>query len=91
MSTGSKSRLPREYSEAETHRWLKGVDLGKFASRQKFKQTTFPSLRPTNWHKLYEDFQRTRPISIRLPVRVLDKLKQISLQKGIGYQALIQL
>ncbi len=33
----------------------------------------------------------SRPISIRLPIRVLDKLKQVSLQKGIGYQSLIRL
>ena len=53
--------------------------------------TSFPGLRPTDWEKLYKDFQKSKPISIRLPVRVIDKLKQVSLQKGIGYQALIRM
>lgn len=57
----------------------------------KDKTPTFPHLRPTNWEKLYEEFQKSRPISIRLPIRVLDKLKQLALQKGIGYQALIRM
>ena len=51
----------------------------------------FPHLKPTNWDDLYDDFQKSKPISIRLPVRVIDKLKQVSLQKGIGYQALIRM
>lgn len=81
----------KSISEEDIHQWLRGADLGKLALRSRFKKTTFPHLRPTNWEKLYEEFQKSRPISIRLPIRVLDKLKQLALQKGIGYQALIRM
>ncbi len=44
-----------------------------------------------NWDKLYDDFQKTKPINIRLPIRLIAKLKQVSLQKGLAYQSLIRL
>ena len=92
MKTGSmKSKEKKDHSEAEVHQWLQGADLSRLAPKLKFQPTSFPNLKPTNWGKLYDDFQRSRPISIRLPIRVIDKLKQVSLQKGIGYQALIRL
>lgn len=92
MKAGSKkTRLRRDFSEKEVDRWLKGADLTRLSPKLRFRRVSFPRLKPTNWEKLYEDFQRSKPISIRLPVRVIEKLKQVSLQKGIGYQALIRL
>lgn len=92
MKSGSKKlKVQRDYSEEELHQWLQGADLAKLANKLKFTRTLFPSLQPTNWNKLYRDFQKTKPISIRLPVRIIDKLKQMALQKGIGYQALVRL
>ena len=92
MKTGSTKPKGKENdSEAGIHRWLQGADLARLSPKLKFQRVSFPNLKPTNWDKLYDDFQRSRPISIRLPVRVIDKLKQVSLQKGIGYQALIRM
>lgn len=92
MKSGStKTKKNRDYSETDIHKWLKGTDLSRLAPRLKFQRASFPYLRPTDWNKLYDDFQKSKPISIRLPVRVIDKLKQVSLQKGIGYQALIRM
>lgn len=85
------SRKKEQFSEEAMDQWLQGVDLTKLSPKVKFQRASFPNLRPTNWNKLYEDFQKSRPISIRLPIRVLDKLKQVSLQKGIGYQSLIRM
>ena len=90
-TTLKMNRRKKEFSDEELDRWLQGVDLARLSPKVKFRRTSFPNLKPTNWSKLYEDFQRSRPISIRLPIRVLDKLKQVSLQKGIGYQSLIRL
>lgn len=90
-STKLKTKKERSESEAEIHKWLQGTDLSRLSPKLKFRPTAFPNLKPTNWDKLYDDFQRSKPISIRLPVRVIDKLKQVSLQKGIGYQALIRI
>ncbi|GEM_PF-323839 len=91
MSHGlKKNRLKKSVSEEEIDRWLKGVNLSNLSSKFKFQRSHFPNLRPTNWDKLYQKFQKSRPISIRLPGQILDKLKQVSLSKGIGYQSLIR-
>ncbi len=89
--TSMKHKKTIKNSEEEVHRWLRGADLGKLLPKLKFQRTSFPNLQPTNWDKLYNDFQKSKPISIRLPIRVLDQLKQVSLQKGLGYQALIRM
>lgn len=92
MKAGSmKTKGKKESSEGDVDRWLQGTDLTRLSSKLKFRRVSFPHLNPTNWEKLYNEFQKSKPISIRLPVRVIDKLKQVSLQKGIGYQALIRL
>lgn len=92
MKTGSEGRKKkRDYTEAELHRWLQGTDLARLSPRLRFKPASFVHLQPTSWDRLYENFQKSKPISIRLPVRVIHKLKQLSLQKGIGYQALIRM
>ncbi|MBI2067873.1 MAG: hypothetical protein HY539_04295 [Deltaproteobacteria bacterium] len=92
MKTGSKrSKARKAYSETDIDRWLKGADLSRLSSKIKFHKVSFSNLQPTDWDNLYEDFQRSKPISIRLPVRVIDKLKQVSLQKGIAYQSLIRM
>lgn len=91
MKNGLKRTKHKEtVSEDDIHQWLQGADLSKLAKKSKFHRASFPRLQPTHWDKLYENFQKSKPISLRLPVVVLDKLKQISLQKGLGYQALIR-
>lgn len=89
--TLKRTRKKEPSSEEAIDRWLQGADLTRLSSKVKFQRTSFPRLHPTNWDKLYEEFQQSRPISIRLPIQVLDKLKQVSLQKGIAYQSLIRL
>ncbi len=92
MKIGSKhKKTKKDFSEADMHRWLQGTDLARLSPKLKFKQTAFSNLQATDWNKLYKDFQKSKPISIRLPVRLIDKLKQLSLQKGIAYQALIRM
>ncbi len=41
--------------------------------------------------ELYEEFQKSKPINIRLPLRVINRLKQVAIEKGIAYQTLIRL
>lgn len=91
MKTGLTKHKKEDFSEDDIHQWLQGADLSRLSPKPKFKAVTFPNLKPTQWNKVYEDFQRSKPISIRLPVQVISKLKQVSLQKGIGYQALIRM
>lgn len=92
MKRGSRTHKKKtRVSEEQVHQWLQRTDVGRLASRSTFRRVVFPNLKPTKWDTLYEDFQKSRPISIRLPIRTIATLKRVSLQKGIGYQSLIRL
>lgn len=93
MKTGSKKskKTKQRDVEEDVHRWLNKVDLARLSTHIKFHRTAFPNLKPTDWDKLYDKFQKSKAISIRLPLHVIHKLKQLSLQKGIGYQTLIRM
>ncbi len=88
--SNNKNKSVLDNEEAQIDQWLEGADLSKL-SKKKFKRVQFSNLQPTNWDKLYDDFQKTKPINIRLPIRLIAKLKQVSLQKGLAYQSLIRL
>lgn len=85
-----KSRLKKN-DELEIHKWLGTADLSKLPEHVRFQSGTFPNLRPTNWEKLYQSFQNSKAISIRLPVQTIERLKIHAMQKGIPYQTLIRL
>lgn len=91
MKTGSRKVRPPRPDAEEIHRWLQRVDLSRLPSRTKFRKVTFPRLQFTDWNKFYREFQKSKPISIRLPIRVIEKLKQVALQKGLAYQSLIRM
>lgn len=67
MSTGlarhNRKTKKTDVSEEKIHRWLQGADLSRLSHKLKFKRTTFPHLQPTQWDKLYEDFQKSKPKS----------------------------
>lgn len=88
MKRGSK-RKRKHYSEAEMDEWLEKTDLSKL--KAKFRPAVFENIKPTDWDVLYEKMQESRPISIRLPIHFIHRLKQRALEKGIAYQTLIRL
>lgn len=84
-----KSSKKKKATENEIHEWLEKGDLTKIGA--KFKKAAFKNILPTDWDALYEQMQESRPISLRLPVYFIHRLKQKALEKGIAYQTLIRL
>lgn len=78
----------RTFSESQIDRWLQETDLTKLDFQ--LKPVSFKSLVKTDWGKFYEDQQKSVPVSIRLPVFFLTKIKQEAIQKGIPYQMLLK-
>jgi predicted DNA binding CopG/RHH family protein len=80
----------RHRSEEELDAWLLATDLSELSSKIKFKRVSFPELKPTDWNRLYADFQKSTPINIRLPNHFIHRIKIASIQQGIPYQTLIK-
>ena len=83
-----KQKNPHK-TEQEIHAWLQKADLAKL--EVPLVPTQFKGLKPTDWDQFYEEMQVTRPISLRLPVYFIHRLKQQALKRGIAYQTLIRL
>jgi predicted DNA binding CopG/RHH family protein len=87
----NKKKRQSGYDEALIDDWLVSADLGKLSSTVEFKKVKFPNLKPTAWDDLYSKFQKSKPVSIRLPEYMIHQLKLASIEKGIAYQTLIKL
>lgn len=83
------ARQKKKATESEIHEWLEEKDLTSI--KAKFGRVAFKNVRPTDWDAVYEKMQESRPISLRLPVYFIQRLKQRALAKGIAYQTLIRL
>lgn len=72
-------KLPAFKNEdAERDFWAK-IDLNEYFEPGDFVPVSFPNLKPT-----------TRPISIRLPEHMIDRVKEKANEIDIPYQALIK-
>ncbi|OGQ05248.1 MAG: hypothetical protein A2W61_04315 [Deltaproteobacteria bacterium RIFCSPLOWO2_01_44_7] len=82
-------RKKKKQTEQDIHEWLEKTDLR--GVKAKFRRQVFKNVKPTDWDGLYDEMQESRPISLRLPVYFIHRLKQRALEKGIAYQTLIRL
>ena len=72
-------KLPAFKNEdAERDFWAK-IDLSEYFEPSDFVPVSFPNLKPT-----------TRPISIRLPEHMIDRVKERANEIDIPYQSLIK-
>ena len=67
-----------ENEDQERDFWAK-VDLGEHFEASDFERVSFPNLKPT-----------TRPISIRIPESVLNRVKERANEINVPYQSLIK-
>lgn len=72
-------KLPHFKNEDEERKYWKNIDLSKYYDKEDFEKVSFPNLKPTS-----------RPISIRLPLYLLNRLKETANAIDIPYQALIK-
>ena len=72
-------RLPKFKNEDEEREFWAKIDLSKYYEPSDMERVSFPNLKPT-----------TRPISIRLPEYLLNRLKEKANETNTPYQSLIK-
>ena len=77
----SKSRtVPKHKSEVAERRFWEKTDSTPYVDWSKGERVTFPNLKPT-----------TKSISLRLPVRMLERIKAEANARDVPYQSLIKI
>jgi len=71
--------IPEFKSEEEEREFWATHDSSEYVDWNKAKRAVFPSLKPT-----------TRAISLRLPLSMLDELRQMANERDVPYQSLIK-
>lgn len=72
--------LPKFKNEDQERDFWANINLADYYVPSDFKSVSFPNLKPT-----------TKPISIRLPVYLVDRIKAKANSMNIAYQALIKI
>jgi predicted DNA binding CopG/RHH family protein len=73
-------RIPKMSSEAAERRFWESRDSTSYVDWSRAERVVFPSLRPT-----------TRSISLRLPLRMLERIKAEANSRDVPYQSLIKI
>jgi len=73
-------RIPKLASEAAERRFWERHDSTSYVDWSTAERAVFPSLKPT-----------TRSISLRLPLRMLDRIKAEANSRDVPYQSLIKI
>lgn len=72
-------KIPKFKNEDEERKFWAKLDLSEYYEPLDFERISFPNLKPT-----------TRPISIRIPEYVLNRVKEKANEINIPYQSLIK-
>jgi len=72
-------KLPKFKNEDEEREFWAKINLADYYEPSDAKKVSFPNLKPTS-----------KPISIRLPVYLVDRIKEEANQINVPYQALIK-
>lgn len=72
-------KIPKFKNEDEERDFWASIDLSEYYGAEDLESVSFPNLKPTS-----------RPISIRLPVYMLNHLKEQANAINIPYQSLIK-
>jgi predicted DNA binding CopG/RHH family protein len=73
-------RIPRLASEAAERRFWEKHDSSPYVDWSRAERVTLPNLKPT-----------TRSISLRLPLRMLERIKAEANARDVPYQSLIKI
>ena len=71
--------IPSFKNEDEERAFWDKVDLGEYFEASDFEKVSFPNLKST-----------TRPVSIRIPEHVLNRVKERANETNVPYQSLIK-
>ncbi len=74
-----KFKLPKFKNEDEEREFWAKIDLSKYYKASDLEPVIFPNLKPTS-----------RPISIRLPEYLINRIKEQANEINVPYQSLIK-
>ena len=74
-----KLKLPKFKNEDEERNFWASLDLSEYYEASDMEPVSFPNLKPT-----------TKPISIRIPEYLLNRVKEEANELNIPYQSLIK-
>lgn len=74
-----KLNIPKFKNEDEERKFWWNLDLSEYFEPSDFERVSFPNLKPTS-----------RPISIRIPEYLLNRVKEKANEINVPYQALIK-
>ena len=72
-------KIPKFKNEDEEREFLNKVDLSEHFEPSDFEPVSFPNLKPT-----------TRPVSIRISIADLNRVKERANETNVPYQSLIK-
>lgn len=75
----SPLKIPKFKDENEERRFWSKLDLSEYFEATDFENVNFPNLKPT-----------TKPVSIRIPVHILNRVKERANETNVPYQSLIK-
>jgi predicted DNA binding CopG/RHH family protein len=75
-----KFKIPDFKNEDEEREFWWNLDLSKYLEPSDFERVSFPNLKPTS-----------RSISIRIPERIIDRVKEKANALNIPYQSLMKI
>lgn len=71
--------IPEFKNEDDERAFWDKVDLGDHFEAKDFEKVSFPNLKPT-----------TKPVSIRIPEHILNRVKERANETNVPYQSLIK-
>jgi predicted DNA binding CopG/RHH family protein len=71
--------IPKFKDEDEERAFWDKVDLSEHYEPEDFEKVSFPNLKPT-----------TKPVSIRIPEHILNRVKERANETNVPYQSLIK-
>jgi len=74
-----KLKVPKFKNEDEERKFWYKLDLSEYFEPSDFEEVSFPNLKPTS-----------RPISIRIPEYLLNRVKEKANEINIPYQSLLK-
>ncbi len=74
-----KLNIPKFKNEDEEREFWANLDVSKYFEPEDFEKVSYPNLKPTS-----------RPVSIRIPVYMLNRVKERANETNIPYQSLIK-
>lgn len=72
-------KVPKFKNEGEEREFWSKIDLSEHFEASDFEQVSFPNLKPTS-----------RPVSIRIPVSLLNRVKEQANETNVPYQSLVK-